>query len=216
MSLDRRSVLGLALASAGLATATEAAVAPVGVEISGGGAHRYAQALIDIQRYGALHRQANALPGLTLALVDRQGFTAFMRFGYADLDRREPVRADHLFQIGSISKSFAALCVYRLIEAGKISLDTNVQDLLPEVPLPGGSRITVQSLLNHSSGLPDDAPIFPRGGDQRLWRGYETGTHWSYSNLGYQLLGQIVARQHGRPYGEVVRLEVLGPLGISD
>jgi D-alanyl-D-alanine carboxypeptidase len=217
MALDRRAVLGLALASAGLATAAEAGEAPASsVEVSGDGAHRYAQAIADIQRYGEQHRAANALPGLTLTLVGPDGFTGYLRFGYANVDTRDPVRADHLFQIGSISKSFAALCIWRLIEAGKFGLDTDVQTLLPEVPLPGGTRITVQSLLNHSSGLPDDAPVFPRGGDQRLWRGYETGTHWSYSNLGYQLLGQIVARQHGRPYAEVVRTEILEPLGMKD
>jgi D-alanyl-D-alanine carboxypeptidase len=217
MSMDRRSVLGLALASAGLATAAEAGEAPaVAVETSGDAAGRYAQALADIQRYGVQHRQANALPGLTLVVVDRDGFTSFMRFGYANVERREPVRADHLFQIGSISKSFAALCAWRRVEAGKLDLDANVQALLPEVPLPDGAPITVQSLLSHCSGLPDDAPAFPRGGDQRLWRGYETGAHWSYSNLGYQLLGEIVARQHGRPYAEVVKSEVLDPLGMKD
>jgi len=220
MGLDRRAVLGLALASAGLATTAEAGEASsqmlAAVDVSGDGAHRYAQAIIDIQRYGAQHRAANALPGLTMALVDRDGFTGFLRFGYANVDRRDPLRPDHLFQIGSISKSFAALCIWRLVEAGKIGLDDDVQTLLPEVPLPRGTRITLQSLLNHSSGLPDDAPAFPRGGDQRLWRGFETGTHWSYSNLGYQLLGDIAARLHGRPYAQVVQSEILDPLGMKE
>lgn len=220
MGLDRRAVLGLALASAGLATTgAEAGEASsemlAAVDVSGDGAHRYAEAIIDIQRYGAQHRAANALPGLTLTLVDRDGFTGFMRFGYANVERRDPLRADHLFQIGSISKSFAALCIWRLVEAGKLGLDDDVQTLLPEVPLPGGTRITLQSLLNHSSGLPDDAPVFPRGGDQRLWRGYETGARWSYSNLGYQLLGEIAARQHARPYAQVVQSEILDPLGMK-
>jgi len=220
MGLDRRVVLGLALASAGLATAAQAGEASsemlAAVDVSGDGAHRYAQAIIDIQRYGAQHRAANALPGLTLTLVDRDGFTGFLRFGYANTERRDPLRPEHLFQIGSISKSFAALCIWRLVEAGKLGLDDDVQTLLPEVPLPGGTRITLQSLLNHSSGLPDDAPVFPRGGDQRLWRGYETGTHWSYSNLGYQMLGEIAARQHGLTYAQVIQREILDPLGMKE
>jgi D-alanyl-D-alanine carboxypeptidase len=216
MGLDRRAVLGLTLASASLAASVKAADAPGEIESHGDRAHRYVQALADIQRYGDQHLHANALPGLTLAVVDREGFTGYMRFGYADAERREPVRAEHLFQIGSISKSFAALCVFRLVEAGKLDLDADVQGLLPEVPLPAGAVITLQSLLSHCSGLPDDAPMFPRGGDQRLWRGFEPGARWSYSNLGYQLLGRIVARQHGRPYGEVVRTEILEPLGMKD
>jgi CubicO group peptidase (beta-lactamase class C family) len=232
MSMDRRSVLGLAVASTGFASTTLAsttlaattlgaaaeagAAPPVSIETSGDPSGRYTQALADIARYGALHRQANALPGLTLAVTDRDGFTSLMRFGYANMERREPVRDDHLFQIGSISKSFAALCAWRLVEAGRLNLDDNVQDLLPEVPLPDGAPITVQSLLSHASGLPDDAPAFPRGGDQRLWRGYETGAHWSYSNLGYGLLGEIVSRRHGRPYADVVKREVLEPLGMKE
>ena len=214
--MDRRSVLGLALATAGAAGVADAADGPPGtVETCGDTRGRYAQAVADIQRYGAQHRAANALPGLTLAVVGPDSFTSFMRFGYANVERREPLRADHLFQIGSISKSFAALCAWRLVEAGTLGLDANAQDLLPEVPLPDGAPITVQSLLSHCSGLPDDAPVFPRGGDQRLWRGYQTGAHWSYSNLGYQLLGEIIARKHGRSYTEVVRTEVLEPLGMG-
>jgi D-alanyl-D-alanine carboxypeptidase len=217
MGLDRRAVLGLALASASLAASAKAAETAAGeVEVHGDEGHRYGQAMADIQRFAVQHLHANALPGVTLTVVDSEGFTGFVRVGYANVERREPVRADHLFQIGSISKSFAALCVFRLADAGKLDLDADVQGLLPEAPLPAGAVITVQSLLSHCSGLPDDAPEFPRGGDQRLWRGYDTGAHWSYSNLGYQLLGRIVERRHGRPYAEVVKSDILRPLGMAD
>ena len=125
--------------------------------------------------------------------------------------RAEPTR---LFQIGSISKSFTALCIFRLMEAGKLSLDDDVRDLLPGAPLPPG-KTSVQSLLNHSSGLPDDAPLFPRGGDGRLWRGFEPGAQWSYSNLGFLMLGLIVERLEGQPLAQVIQARILQPLGMN-
>ncbi len=76
--------------------------------------------------------------------------------------------------------------------------------------------MAVQNLLNHSAGLPDDAPLFPRGGDGRLWRAFEPGTRWSYSNLGFLMLGLIAERLDARPLPEVIRRRVLQPLGMTD
>jgi D-alanyl-D-alanine carboxypeptidase len=218
MDMHRRAVVGLGLAGAGLSIAASARAAPEassGVEATGDPGRRYAAALEDIRAYAAHHVATYGLPGLTLSLVGPEGLTAFMRFGYAEVESRIPVGPDHLFQVGSISKSFTALCIFQLVEAGKLGLDTDVGDLLPGVPLPGGSRITVQNLLNHSSGLPDDAPMFPRGGDGRLWRGFESGSQWSYSNLGFLILGAIAERVDGQPLPDVLRRRVLEPLAMT-
>ena len=218
MELRRRAVLGLGLAVGGLAAAATAAQAadnsPEAFELQGDPG-RYREALDDIRAYAARHMAAYSLPGLTLTVVAPDGLTAFMRFGYADVDRRTPVGPDQLFQIGSISKSFTALCIFRLMEAGKLKLSDDVGPLLPGVPLPAGATITVQHLLNHSSGLADDPPAWPRGGDQQLWRGYAPGSHWSYSNLGFALLSTIVARLSGQPFPDALRALVLTPLGMT-
>ena len=219
MDMHRRAVMGLGLAGAGFAVAAGAAAAgvePSGAEVvQGQGGGRFAPAIEDIRAYAAQHMVAYGLPGLTVCAVAPGGTTAFMRFGYADVGRKAAVTSEHLFEIGSISKSFTALCVFRLMEAGKLSLDQDIATLLPGAPLPAGARITVQNLLNHSSGLPDDAPLFPRGGDGRLWRGFEPGSQWSYSNLGFLMLGTIVERLEGKPLAEVIRLRILAPLGMS-
>jgi D-alanyl-D-alanine carboxypeptidase len=215
MDMNRRALVGLGLAGAGLATAAGAAPDPAtAVSVEGASAGRYAAAIEDIRAYAAEHMAVYGLPGLTLSLVAPDGITAFMRFGHAEAESRAPLRADHLFQVGSISKSFTALCIFQLMEAGRLSLDTDVRDLLPGVPLPAG-KTSVQNLLNHSSGLPDDAPLFPRGGDERLWRGFEPGTRWSYSNLGFLMLGAIAERLDGRPLPQVIRHRVLEPLGMT-
>jgi len=217
MEMRRRAVLGLGLAVGGLAAAASASAqdARAGSFELEGDPGRYRAALDDIRAYAAQHMAAYSLPGLTLTVVGPDGLTAFMRFGHADVDRKEPVGPDHLFQIGSISKSFTALCIFRLMEAGKLKLSDDVGSLLPGVPLPVGPTITVQHLLNHSSGLADDPPPWPRGGDQRLWRGYAPGSHWSYSNLGFALLSTIVARVAGKPFPDALQDLVLTPLGMT-
>ena len=214
MDVNRRTVFGLGVAGASLAAAGLAQGAPqrhAGVDVVGDDDHRYAAAIEDIRAYAALHTAVYGLPGLTLSMVGPEGFTAVLRFGDGDGALAE---ADRLYQIGSISKSFTALCIFRLMEAGKLSLDADVRDLLPGVPLPPG-KTSIQNLLNHSSGLPDNAPLFPRGGDERLWRGFQPGTRWSYSNLGFLMLGMIVERLEGRPLADVIHGGILLPLGMN-
>ena len=216
MDIRRRSVIGLGVA-AGVAVAAAARAAEVAPTFDVKTvAARYREALEDIRVYAARHVAAYGLPGLTLAVVVPGGAVALMRLGSANVETREPVGPDHLFQIGSISKSFTALCIFRLMEAGKLQLSDDIRTYLPDAPLPGGAIITIQHLLNHSSGLPDDAPMFPYGGDRKLWRGYQPGSHWSYSNLGFALLSHIVERVSGRPFGEFMQTEVLTPLEMAD
>jgi D-alanyl-D-alanine carboxypeptidase len=216
MNMRRRTVIGLGVAAGvAVAASAHAAEAPAGVLELEGEAGRYREALDDIRAYAARHVAVYGLPGLTLAVVAPDGVTAFMRFGAANVETGEPVGPDHLFQIGSISKSFTALCIFRLVAAGKLKLSDDVGALLPDAPLPAGAPITVQHLLHHNSGLADDAPMFPYGGDRRLWRGYEPGSHWSYSNLGFAMLSHIIERVSGRPFGEFMQAEVLNPLGMT-
>lgn len=219
MNMHRRALIGIGLAGAGLAASASAAVAAAGPAatgvVEGRNLGRFAPAIEDIRAYAAQHMAAYGLPGLTVCAVAPGGVTAFLRFGYAELGSKAPLTPDHLFEIGSISKSFTALCIFHLMEAGKLSLDQDVVTLLPGAPLPAGATITVQNLLNHSAGLPDDAPLFPRGGDGRLWRGFEPGSQWSYSNLGFLMLGTIVERLEGRSLAEVIQMRILTPLGMT-
>ena len=199
------------------ASGPRAGSAPKAVVIvdSRGAGHDYTAALKALCQYVDTHRAAYGLPGMTVSVADAEGFKAVITAGWSDIDLREPVTPEHVFQIGSISKSFAGLVTMRLVDAGKLSLDTEVRELLPQVPLPDGVRITVRHLLTHTSGLPEDAPPFPRGVSDKLWLGFAPGTQFSYSNLGYQLLGFIAAHLEQAPYPEVLAKVVLAPLGLS-
>ena len=221
MVVDRRTWLKLATVGAGASVAGAALAAPpaqpspvVTIVSKGAGATDYGSALAHLSDYIALHLKDYGLPGMTFCVSDKDGFVAVINAGWADVDKRIPLGPDHLFQIGSISKSFAAICVLKAAAAGKLGLDDALADHLPGVPLPV-ERITIRQLLTHSTGLPDDAPFFPRGGDQRLWLGYAPGSRFSYSNTGYALLGLMLERIHGKPYAAIVQTEALVPLGMT-
>jgi CubicO group peptidase (beta-lactamase class C family) len=178
------------------------------------GARDYGPALAALRAYALEELTQLGLPGMTLCVTDRDGFTATLALGWADVEGRVPVTAGHRFQIGSISKSFIALTILALADAGKIDLDAPAAAYLPEAPWPA-TPITVAQLLSHSGGLPDDAPIFPRTAEGRLWSGFKPGSKFSYSNTGFRLLGLIIERATGMPHQDAVSRFVRGKLGLS-
>lgn len=204
------------IAATGSARLTNAAGGSRSVTISrpGSSGHAYGHGL---DKFVALAEQELAVtgaPGMTFSFADAEGFTAHGSLGWADADRQIPVGPSHLFQIGSISKSFAALCVYRLADEGKIDLDAPLSRYLPEVPLPA-EAILVQQVLSHTAGLPRSASISPRVPGERLWTGFTPGSKYYYSNLGYELLGKVVEKISGKPYALALRDLVIKPLGIT-
>ena len=213
MDIDRRAFLG----SAALATSFLAACQKQ-TESAPQNAKGAAATVSDDQVTGPLrdyieqHRAAWGLPGMTVALVTRDGYEAVVTAGFADLEKTIPVRPDHLFQIGSISKMFTALAAWSLIDEGRLSPDVKLLDALKGLKVRGGEAIRLQHLLNHTSGLPGDSALFPEGG---LWCGFEPGADWSYSNCGYQLAGNMIAAADGRLLPDVIRDRVLSRIGMD-
>lgn len=203
MDINRRSFIGGASLAAGLAATPGVSAA----KAKGGRA-----VLGPVEAAMEQHRRDWGLPGMTLAVVDRDGFTGLVHSGYADLERKIEVGPDHLFQIGSITKMMTGLAAWSLIDEGKLAADARLADLLPGLGVTGGEAVTLQHLLNHVSGLPGNAPLFPAGG---LWIGPEPGAHWAYSNTGYDIAGKIIAAADGRTFPEALEARVLGPLGMS-
>jgi CubicO group peptidase (beta-lactamase class C family) len=157
----------------------------------------------------------SGFPGMSIALVG-PGFSVPLAVGMADLDSRTPASTGHLFQIGSITKSLTAMALFVLAGRGRLDLEGNVQALLPDVPLPP-EPITVRQLIEHSSGLPNSlepTPFLDVPGGQ-LWTGFTPGSRYSYCNLGYTLLGLIIARASGMPYARAMETLVLRPIGMA-
>ena len=168
-------------------------------------------AIAAIRAHGEEHLRHFGLPGLTLGLTTPAGLSTVLDFGFANRDSRAPITPDTLFQIGSISKSMTSAVIHQLAAEGRLKLSDRVSALLPVVHLPSGNAITVQHLLDHSAGLPDDAPLFAEGG---LWTSYAPGQHWHYSNTGYDMLGKIAERIGGKPLDRLLAERIFVPLGM--
>lgn len=206
-NLNRRLVLGAGAAAVAVGGAAEAATRSNG----GGRAHR--TALSALTRYAEQHLRDWGLPGMTICVVDRDGYAGFITSGYANVETRTPVGPHHLFQIGSISKVFTALTLHSMHQEGKLSPAAHVRAVLPEIEIRDAEAVTLQHLLDHTSGLPGNAPIVADGG---LWSGFTPGEHWAYSNTGYELLSRAVAQADGKQFYESLEARVLRPLGMND
>jgi CubicO group peptidase (beta-lactamase class C family) len=174
----------------------------------------YSPLLDEIAAYAALELQTVGLPGIIIGLTDKSGFEATVSVGWSNIDTREPLAAEQLFQIGSITKGFTGLCVHALAGEGKIDLDSKASSYLPEVPWPD-ANITVIQILNHSSGLPRAAALFPNVPDKKLWLGNQPGRQVQYSNLGFEILGEIISKVSGQPYSAFLKERIFAPLGMT-
>jgi CubicO group peptidase (beta-lactamase class C family) len=160
-------------------------------------------------------------PGAVLGLTDRRTLLGAVPVGMRDGFTRKPVKTGTRFEIGSISKSFAAIVAMQLVEAGLLDLHVPVTTYVPwfEVRSPHGP-ITAHHLLTHTAGLimgmdfADDAvpPVWSLRGTSV---GTAPGEHYAYSNDGYKLLGLILETIGGRPWPDMLRERVLQPLGMD-
>ncbi len=174
---------------------------------------------LDRMALGAM--DALGVPGMALAVTDRNSLLKTAAYGVADLGTRSPVEADTLFEIGSLGKPFTVIPLLQLHEAGMLDLHAPVSRYLPWFRIDSDfPEITVHHLLNHTSGLPRGTDIAPHGlyeswalGDFRAVA--PPGEYFWYSNVGYKTLGFLLERLTGQPLPEVIRERMLVPLGMS-
>lgn len=198
---------------------------PAGPRVSWSGAMHHGEmldaAIATIDAHIADLRANGSIPGLVLAVTDREDLLLARVYGDAEVASRRPVRPDTLFEIGSIGKTFCAIVVMQLAEEGRLGLDDPVVRHLPWFHVPRtGARITIRHLLSHTAGITAGIDGSPEAAFQ-VWHlrdmapGSGPGRRFHYSNVGYKTLGLIVETIEGRPYADVVRRHVLEPLGMS-
>lgn len=157
-------------------------------------------------------------------VVARGGDVLYARgFGERDRERHLPATPETVYPIGSVTKSFTAATVMRLVEEARIALDDPVTRHLPQYPR--WSAITIRHLLNHTSGIPLTSPAWRAIWDRELppaeYVRFLADTLWSvpgaefrYANTGYVVLGLVIEAVAGRPYGDVLAERVFRPLGM--
>jgi D-alanyl-D-alanine-carboxypeptidase/D-alanyl-D-alanine-endopeptidase len=151
--------------------------------------------------------------------------------GLRDVASGDPVTPDSVFRIASMTKSFTALAILQLRDAGKLALDDPAEKYIPEMrrwryPSSDAPKVTIRDLLTHSGGFPEDNPW----GDQQLAISEDEfttllrtgmpfsnapGVAFEYSNYGYALLGRIVSRVSRLSYPIYVERNILKPLGMT-
>ncbi|MEV7653358.1 serine hydrolase domain-containing protein [Streptomyces anulatus] len=191
----------------------------------------------DARLRALLHRltTVDGGPGALVETRDRRGSTV-LTDGVADVERRTPLDPDSRFRIGSMTKTFTAAALLRLVEEERVHLDARVERYLPGVVRGHGNdgrRITVRQLLQHTSGLPDFLDhLDPRDivKDPLAHRDpldlvnialahppeFDPGAGWSYSNTGYLLVGMVIERVTGNTYAEEIQRSVIEPLCLGE
>lgn len=172
----------------------------------------------------------NQIVGLTAVIVE-DGKTVFQKtYGYTDLEAQTPVTGQHLFHVASVSKPMVAVGIMQLYEAGRVDLDAPVATYLPYFTMDDARTdgVTVRRLLAHISGMPDvqdfgfDVAENDDGALERWVREQagkkllsDPGTEHSYSNIGFDMLGDVIAKVSGMSFEDYMISHVLRPLGLK-
>jgi D-alanyl-D-alanine carboxypeptidase len=176
---------------------------------------RFQSAYQRLDEFIARHMNETGAPGMTLALADRERVMRISQYGFADVKAGIKVQPETLFEIGSISKSFVAVAILQLADEGKLDLNKPVKDYLPWLKVDSTyAPFTTHHLLSHTAGL-SGVPLLMRVATTTLRVGFEPGTKWLYSNIGYVLLGFLLESLEQRPFAEIMRGRVLDPLGMN-
>jgi CubicO group peptidase (beta-lactamase class C family) len=209
--VNRREMLGLGI---NVAASVSAGVFLLS-ETQADAQSRYASAFTLLDRYVEQYLRDMNAPGLTLALADASGVQRVCAYGVDDIVRRGPLNADELFHIGSITKSFLALCLLQLADEGRLDLHRPVREYLPWLRFDAATRpLTAHDLLTHSAALPD-GPLFPADPAFRYRATAAPGTFFHYCNMGYEALGLLLTELDGRPLAACFRARILSPLGMT-
>jgi len=168
--------------------------------------------------------QRSHIPGVAIAVVKDGKIIREQGYGFADLENNVKVTPATIFQSGSIGKTFTAALVMLLAEDGKLSLDDPISRHLANTP-KSWEGITIRHLLSHTSGLGDpygkldlakdytDEELIALEAEVPVL--YAPGEKWSYSNMGYHLLGFICNKAGGKFYGEQLRERIFAPLDMG-
>ena len=163
--------------------------------------------------------------GLSVAVVKNGQLVYTHSFGMKDIESNTELTDDNIFRIASISKSFSATSIMQLVEAGKLSLNDDISDLIgfkvrnPKYP---EKVITLKMVLSHTSSINDKQGYFnfdvinpAKNADwAKSYNDYSPGEGYQYCNLNYNMVGAIIEKRSGERFDNYVKGHILNPLGL--
>jgi CubicO group peptidase (beta-lactamase class C family) len=164
------------------------------------------------------------IPGLALAVIQAGKVVKVKGYGFADIKRREPVRPDTVFRIGSMSKQFLATGIMLLAQEGKLTVDDPISKYFTDAPA-SWSAITLRHFLNHTSGVVREGPAYEKHKVQpdrvvvqsayALPLKFPPGEKFSYCNVCYFALADVIAQVSGTPWDMFMTKRVFAPQGMT-
>ena len=172
--------------------------------------------------------QERNIPGAGIAVVKNGKIVKKQGYGLANVELDVPATADTVFEIGSVTKQMTGAAIMLLVEDGKVNLDEKISKYLPNTP-DAWKNVSVRNLLTHTSGIKSYTAIgvgfelskhLKRDEFIKALSGYpldfETGSRYSYSNSGYNLLGFIIEAASGKSYWDFMRERIFQKLGMTE
>jgi CubicO group peptidase (beta-lactamase class C family) len=173
--------------------------------------------------------KAAGVPGCSYVVVNRDGILAAGGARLADIRQGRAASAETVYHLFSATKLYTATAIMQLVESGQLDLDTPFVEILPETSHPGLGSITIRHLLTHTSGLSDTlkaAVTVRRAGESapeadEVLKRYQlksirpAGKKVEYANVGYAILGAVIARVSGQSYSAAIEKNILCPLGMN-
>ncbi|MBO9565310.1 MAG: beta-lactamase family protein [Niastella sp.] len=162
-------------------------------------------------------------PGCACTVYQNGQLIADRAYGSADLERAVPITTSSVFDAGSLRKQFIAAAMLLLVEEKRLALTDDIRKYIKELP-DYGYKITIDNLLTHTSGIRDwigmqqlakDNPDALTLAFRQRGLNFVSGEEWAYSNSGYALAKEIVARVSGMPFAEFTRKRLFEPLGMQ-
>lgn len=177
-----------------------------------------------VDEYVRAEMKAQQIPGVSLAVIKNGQIILAKGYGFANVEHQVPVRPETIFQSGSMGKQFTATAVMMLMEEGKLTPDDKISKYFKDTP-QSWQNITIRHLLTHTSGMTDYPPGFDFRRDytedelyeraKAIPLAFQPGDKWSYSNLGYVMLGILIHKVSGKFYGDFLQERVFKPLDMS-
>ncbi|MFY7652634.1 MAG: serine hydrolase domain-containing protein [Chitinophagaceae bacterium] len=175
-------------------------------------------------------KQQYKVPGLAFAITYQNKVIFSQYAGYASLEDSVKVSASTVFRIASMSKSFTAMAILKLVEQGKLQLHDKVIKYVPELKAADSTNvatITIEHLLSHTSGLPEDnawgdrqlavsSKEFSAFLQKGLYFSTTPGVSYEYSNVGFTILGLIIERITQKSYGTFIKEQIWQPLNMKN